>query len=143
MLDLDGYVAPPNETITLPELNYEELECLLEFLYRGHLPLEKVEKHVYALTIAADKYDISSLQKVCENQMLRSLNTTNVLEVLQISDTCSNQRLKDAALNFIVKNMGDVVFSPSFDSFALKNPHLTVQITRASFMDIKSRRNGV
>ncbi|KAI8564339.1 hypothetical protein RHMOL_Rhmol03G0173100 [Rhododendron molle] len=142
VLDSDGCKAPPNDnTITLPELDHEELDALLEFLYTGTLPKEKAEKHVYSLSIAADKYDIPFLHKFCEHRMLGSLNSLNALDVLEISDLCSNQGLKETALNFIVKNMEDVVFSARFDAFALKNPHLTVQITRASFMDIKSRRN--
>ncbi|MCD7469001.1 hypothetical protein HAX54_007612 [Datura stramonium] len=143
ILDSDGCKAPPSDTITLPELNYDELESLLEFLYCGDLPKEKVEKHVYSLSIAADKYEIPFLQKFCAHQMLGSLNTSNALDVLEISDTCSNQSLKETALNFIIKNMEDIVFTARFDAFALKNPHLTVQITRASFIDIKNRRLGV
>ncbi|KAG8380930.1 hypothetical protein BUALT_Bualt06G0067800 [Buddleja alternifolia] len=142
ILDSDACKAPPNHKITLPELNHEELQSLLEFLYSGHLPKEKVEKHVYSLSIAADKYEIPFLQKFCEHQMLGSLNSSNALDILEISDTCSNQSLKDTALNFIVRNMEDIVFSARFDAFALKNPHLTVQITRTSFMDIKNRRTG-
>ncbi|KAK6156025.1 hypothetical protein DH2020_010273 [Rehmannia glutinosa] len=144
ILDSDECKAPPiNQTITLPELNHEELESLLEFLYSGNLPKEKVEKHVYSLSIAADKYEIPFLQKFCEHQMLGTLNSSNALDILEISDTCSNQSLKETALNYIVRNMEDVVFSARFDVFALKNPHLTVQITRASFMDIRNRRAGV
>lgn len=143
MLGSDRYMAPPNDTIALPELTYEELECLLEFLYGGHLTKEKVEKHVYSLSIAADKYEIPFLAKFCENQMLKSLNSNNALEVLEISDTCSDQSLKETVLNFIVKNMGDIVFSAKFDAFALKNPHLSVEITRASFIDGHSKRNNI
>ncbi|PIN13345.1 hypothetical protein CDL12_14030 [Handroanthus impetiginosus] len=143
ILDSDECKAPPNQTITLSELNREELESLLEFLYCGNLPKEKIEKHVYSLSIAADKYEIPFLQKFCEHHMLGSLNSSNALDILEISDTCSNQSLKETALSFIVRNMEDVVFSARFDAFALKNPHLTVQITRASFMDIRNRRPGV
>ncbi|WOH11308.1 hypothetical protein DCAR_0830789 [Daucus carota subsp. sativus] len=143
MLEADGCKAAASDTITLPELNHEELESLLEFLYSGHLSEAKVEKHVYALSTAADKYEIPFLQRFCGQQMLRTLNATNALDVLEISDNCCNQSLKETALSFIVKNMEDVVFTSRFDAFALRNPHLTVQITRASFMDIKYRRNGV
>ncbi|CAA0818077.1 BTB/POZ domain-containing protein [Striga hermonthica] len=131
MLDSDVCKAPPNYTITLPEFNHDELSSLLEFLYRGYLPREKLERHVYTLLVAADKYEIPFLKRFCEIYMLGSLSTSNALDVLEISDTCSNQSLKDTALNFIVRNMEDVVFSERFDAFALKNPHLSVQITRA------------
>ncbi|GAB4832022.1 hypothetical protein Ancab_006039 [Ancistrocladus abbreviatus] len=140
MLDSDGCKEAPRDTITLPELNHEELQSLLEFLYSGNLPVEKVEKHVYSLSIAADKYEIPFLQKFCERQMLGSLNSSNALDVLEIADVCSNQTLKDTALNYIVKNMEDIVFTPKFEAFTLKTPHLCVEITRASLVDMKNNR---
>ncbi|XP_057979420.1 BTB/POZ domain-containing protein At3g56230-like [Malania oleifera] len=144
MLEADGCKAPPNDTVTLPELSHEQLQSLLEFLYSGSLAAEKAEKHLYSLSIAADKYEIPFLQRFCERRMLGSLNPSNALDVLEISDVCSNlQALKETALNYVVGNMEDIVFSARYDAFALKNPHLSVQIMRAALIDIKNRKNGV
>uniref|UniRef100_A0A6N2LDH9 BTB domain-containing protein n=1 Tax=Salix viminalis TaxID=40686 RepID=A0A6N2LDH9_SALVM len=140
LLDSDACKAPASDTIMLPELDHQELESLLEFLYSGSLPSEKLQKHVYSLTLAADKYDIPYLLKFCERHMLRFLNSSNALDVLEISDACSNKTLKETALNFIVKNMEDVVFSAKYEAFVPENPHLAVQITRALLMDAKNRR---
>ncbi|GKU91289.1 hypothetical protein SLEP1_g5188 [Rubroshorea leprosula] len=140
MLDSDGCKAAPDDTITLPELNTEELESLLEFLYSGSLPAVKLEKHVFSLFVAADKYEIPYLQEFCEHYMLDSLNASNVLDVLEISDVCSNKTLKETALDFIVRNMEEIAFSAKYEVFAPKNPHLCVQITRAFFIDAKSKR---
>ncbi|WJZ82656.1 hypothetical protein VitviT2T_002393 [Vitis vinifera] len=41
MLDSDGCKAAPSNTITLPELNHEELDSLLEFLYSGTMTAEQ------------------------------------------------------------------------------------------------------
>ena len=41
MLDSDGCKAAPSNTITLPELNHEELDSLLEFLYNGTMTAEQ------------------------------------------------------------------------------------------------------
>ncbi|MCL7041523.1 hypothetical protein MKW94_002334 [Papaver nudicaule] len=135
MLESDGCKAAPTDTVTFPELNHEELDALLEFLYSGSLATEKIEKHVYALSIAADKYEIPYLQKFCERNMLELLDSSNTLEVLEISDICSNKILRDAAMNYIVKHMEDIVFSAKYEEFARKNPHLSVQITRALFVE--------
>lgn len=143
MLDFDGCMARPQEVVKLRELNYEELQALLEFLYSGNLAKEKVEKHVYSLSTAADKYEVPFLQKFCEQHMLRTLNSSNALDVLEISDTCSSQVLKDATIKFIVQNMEDIVFSSKFDDFAMKNPHLGVQIIRASCSESRTKRNDV
>lgn len=138
MLDSDGCKAPPiDDTITLPELNHEELESFLELLYSGDLTEETMSKHVYSLSLAADKYGVSYLQKLCERYMHKSLSSSNALDVLEVADTCSFLTLKENALNYIVKNMQEIVFSAKYDTFALKNPHLSVQITRASLMDAK------
>ncbi|KAL0003472.1 hypothetical protein SO802_017253 [Lithocarpus litseifolius] len=138
MLDSDVCKAPPKDNIiTLSELNHEELESLLQFLYTGSLPEEIIEKHVYSLSLAADKYEISYLQKFCERHMLRSLKSSNALDILEISDVCSYLSLKETALRFIVKNIEDIAFSDRYDEFALKNPHLCVQITRASLMEAR------
>ncbi|GAB4827672.1 hypothetical protein Ancab_034557 [Ancistrocladus abbreviatus] len=138
MLELDGRKTAPTDTVTFRELNHEELQSFMEFLFRGSLPMDKVEKHVYTLAIAAHKYEIPFLHKFCERRMLGSLNSANALDVLVIADACSNQSLKDTALKYIVRNMKDIVLSAKFGVFALKSPHLSVEITRASFKDVEN-----
>ncbi|XWS08326.1 hypothetical protein CRYUN_Cryun41cG0069900 [Craigia yunnanensis] len=142
MLDSDGIKAPPSDTITitLPELNYEELESLLEFLYCGSLPLEKLEKHVYPLFIAAEKYEISYLQEFCQCYMLNSLNGSSVLDVLETSEVCSNKGLKEIALNFIFSNTEAVVLSDKYEALAAKNPQLCMQITREFFTNVRNEK---
>lgn len=132
MLDSDDCKAAPTNSITIPELNHEELECLLEFLYSGTLDPQKLEKHVYALSLAADKYEIPYLHKHCERYMLSSLCISNALDVLEIADACSSQELKNTTMKFLVENIGDVVLSDRFQAFVHASPQLTVQLTRAS-----------
>ncbi|XP_028778818.1 BTB/POZ domain-containing protein At1g01640 isoform X2 [Neltuma alba] len=132
ILDSDECKAAPTNNITIPELNYEELESLLEFLYRGNLGPEKMGKHVFALSLAADKYGIAYLQNQCEQHMLNSLSISNVLDVLEIADTCSNQKLKDTAMKFSVENIQEIVLSSRYEVFVHRSPHLTVQLSRES-----------
>ncbi|OMO50182.1 BTB/POZ-like protein [Corchorus olitorius] len=142
MLDSDGCKAPvpPSHTITLPELNSEELKSLLEFLYSGTLPLDKLEKHVNSLLIAADKYGIQYLQEFCQCYLLNSLNVSNVLDVLETSEARSNKELKESAMNFIFRNMEDVVLSDQYEALAAKNPQLSMQITKGYFMNARSEK---
>ncbi|XP_010504521.1 PREDICTED: BTB/POZ domain-containing protein At3g56230 isoform X1 [Camelina sativa] len=141
ILDSDGCKSAPEYAITLQELNSEQLQALLEFLYTGTLASEKLEKHVYALFVAADKYMIHYLQELCEQHMLSSLNVSSVLDVLDVSDLGSSKTLKEACLGFVVRNMDDVVFSDKYEAFSQKNQHLCVQITRAFLMETRSKRS--
>ncbi|XP_027336426.1 BTB/POZ domain-containing protein At3g56230 isoform X1 [Abrus precatorius] len=135
MLECDECKAPPNNTITIPDLNHEELESLLEFLYSGTLGAEKLEKHVYALSQAADKYVIPHLLKQCERYLLSSLSISNAFETLEIADTCSNHNLKETTFNFLVKNIEHMVSSPKFEAFVHRSPHLTVQLVTRAFVN--------
>ncbi|KAL3524033.1 hypothetical protein ACH5RR_016867 [Cinchona calisaya] len=132
ILDSDSCKAPPGDSITLPEMNHEELEAFLRFLYTGHLTTEEVEKHVYSLMRVAHKYEISFLESFCKCQILKGLGLNNALDALEISDTCSKHNMKAAVTGFIVENLKDIVLSPNYDDFALKHPHLSLEIMKAS-----------
>ncbi|KHG13419.1 hypothetical protein F383_16614 [Gossypium arboreum] len=138
ILNSDDCKAPPTDTdtITLSELSTEELKSFLEFLYTGDLPADKFKKHVYALYVAADKYEIPYLQESCERYMLNSLNASNALDTLDISNLHSKKKLKETTLNFIVRNMKSIVSSQKYEEFASSNPHLSVEVTRA-FVEAK------
>ncbi|KAG4150607.1 hypothetical protein ERO13_D04G014150v2 [Gossypium hirsutum] len=138
ILSSDNFKAPPTDTdtMTLSELSTEELESLLEFLYTGDLPADKFKKHVYALCAAADKYEIPYLQESCERYMLNSLNASNALDILDLSNLYSKKKLKETTLNFIVRNMKSIVSSQKYEEFASSNPHLCVEVSRA-FVEAK------
>ncbi|KAI3904290.1 hypothetical protein MKW92_013036 [Papaver armeniacum] len=139
VLASDTCKAAPDDSISLPEFSHEELKTFLEFLYRGNLAREKFEKHFYSLSVAADKYVIPHLQKFCEQQMLNFLNSSNALKVLEISEVCSNEILKLAALTSILDHKDEIVRLPNFEEFADMNPHLMVHITRA-FITLPSEK---
>ncbi|KAM0950524.1 putative chromatin remodeling & transcription regulator BTB-POZ family [Dioscorea sansibarensis] len=136
MLSSDECKAPANNTITLPELNHEELKSLLEFLYSGSLATDDVEKHTFSLLIAADKYEIEFLREFCEQRLLESLDSANALEVLEVSGVCSSGLLRKQAMNCIIKNLEFIVYTDRYEAFAIKNPHLNVEILRA-LMEMK------
>ncbi|KAL6003257.1 hypothetical protein ACLOJK_023480 [Asimina triloba] len=128
MLGSDECKAPADDTISLPDMSHEELNCLLEFFYSGTLPKEMLEKCAFSLLLAADKYKIPFSRRCCEGWILGSLDSSNALEVQEISEACSNKTLKECAMNSIVQNMEDVVFSPN--------------ITRAVLREAKDRKIG-
>ncbi|MCL7039475.1 hypothetical protein MKW94_028660 [Papaver nudicaule] len=137
MLSSDACKVAPNDFISLPEFNQEELETFLEFLYRGNLDKEKFEKHFYSLTLAADKYVVPHLQKFCEQQIVKMLDSSNALKVLEISEVCSNETLKLAALKAILRYKQEIFTEHSFEEFSIQNPHLMVHIARA-FLTVRT-----
>ncbi|KAF8113012.1 hypothetical protein N665_0058s0109 [Sinapis alba] len=136
MLDSDECKASAEESITLPDLNHDELKSLLEFLYSGNLlaPYNQYR----ALYLAADKYDIAYLQDVCRDHFIASLTSRNVLDILELASIPSDTILKTAAINHVVKHMEEVVVPMKYESFVQRNPNLGVEITRAFLREIKA-----
>ncbi|MCL7028813.1 hypothetical protein MKW94_006121 [Papaver nudicaule] len=131
MLASDQCKAASIDSVSLPEFNHEELEAFLEFLYCGKLAKEKFEMHFYSLALAADKYVIPHLQSYCEHHIPKLLDSSNALKVLEISEICSNEILKVAALKSILSHAKEIYFTPGFEEFVRQNPHLMVHIARA------------
>uniref|UniRef100_M4EWR1 BTB domain-containing protein n=1 Tax=Brassica campestris TaxID=3711 RepID=M4EWR1_BRACM len=137
MLDSDECKASAEESITLPDLNHDELHSLLEFLYSGNLIAPY--NHYRALYLAADKYDIAYLQDVCRDHFIASLTSRNVLDILELASIPSDTILKAAAINLVVKHMEDVVVPMKYETFVQRNPNLGVEITRAFLREIKAQ----
>ncbi|KAI3994234.1 hypothetical protein MKX01_012491 [Papaver californicum] len=131
MLSSDLCKSTLTDSVSLPEFNHEELETFLEFLYCGKLSKEKFDMHFYCLALAADKYVIPHLQTYSEQHILELLDSSNALKILEISEICSNEVLKVAALESILSHTKEICFSPGFGEFARQNPHLMVHIARA------------
>ena len=65
------------------------------------------------LLVAADRYDLSGLKKLCENSLVEGLTIDNVLDLLVLADTHNAEDLKKAAKNLVVekvKSKGKIVY---------------------------------
>ncbi|KAI3938765.1 hypothetical protein MKW98_011917 [Papaver atlanticum] len=130
MLSSDTCKASQIDSVCLPEFNHEELKTFLELLYCGNLAKEKFEMHYYSLALASHKYAIPYLEKFCEERIPNLIDLSNAFKVLEISEICSNETLRVAALELIRKHKKEILWSPTFEAFAIQNPHLMLHITR-------------
>ncbi|CAM0152201.1 unnamed protein product [Urochloa decumbens] len=126
--------APADDAISLPELSHDELFLLLSFLYTGgglddedDVP----ERHLHALLVAADKYDVPFLRRDCEARLAARVEPRNVLRTLEVADLSSSAVLRERAMDTVLEHAEQVVFSPEYEDFAVRNVGLCVEITRA------------
>ncbi|XP_010537484.1 PREDICTED: putative BTB/POZ domain-containing protein At2g40440 [Tarenaya hassleriana] len=140
MLESDECKASQDETITLSELKHEELKTFLEFLYNGSLSFTELKQHVRPLYLAADKYEIPYLQDLCRNHLISNLNSSNALDVLELSDIPSDKPLNEAVSRYIIEHMDEIAFSQNFKPFVEKNPSLAVEIMQAFLNKTKDSR---
>ncbi|RCV36871.1 hypothetical protein SETIT_8G016000v2 [Setaria italica] len=123
--------APAGDSISLPELSHDELSLLLAFLYTGALEQDLPERHLHALLVAADKYDVPFLRRACEARLAAAVEPRNVLRTLEVADLSSSAVLRERAMDTVVEHAEQVVFSAEYEEFAVRNAGLCVEITRA------------
>ncbi|CAA7055718.1 unnamed protein product [Microthlaspi erraticum] len=138
MLDSDECKTLVENSITIPDLTYEELKALLEFFCSGILSSAN-KQHARALYLAAHKYDIPYLQELCRDQLISSLNQSNVLDILELSTVSSDKILEKTAIRIVVINMETIIYGDRYKSFVRKNPDLGLDITKILLDYIKSR----
>jgi speckle-type POZ protein len=136
--------APAGDAISLPELTHDELALFLAFLYTGALEddggrlLVPEERQLHALLVAADKYDVPFLRRACEARLAAAVDASNVLRTLEVAELSSSAVLRERAMDTVVQHAEQVVFSPEFDDFAVRNAGLCVEITRALLAKMKT-----
>ena len=130
--------APAGDAISLPELTHDELALFLAFLYTGGLEDDggggslqvPEERQLHALLVAADKYDVPFLRRACEARLAAAVDASNVLRTLEVAELSSSAALRERAMDTVVEHAEQVVLSPEYDDFAVRNAGLCVEITR-------------
>jgi speckle-type POZ protein len=136
----DRCKAPAGGSISLPELSHDDLSLLLAFLYTGALEApgegggeasQDQERQLHALLVAADKYDVPFLRRVCEARLAAGVAPRNALRTLEVAELSSSAALMERAMGAVVEHAEEVVFSAEYERFAARNAGLCVEITRA------------
>ncbi|XP_010554990.1 PREDICTED: putative BTB/POZ domain-containing protein At2g40450 [Tarenaya hassleriana] len=110
----------------------QELEAFIEYLC-GSLPDDKLKLHVRFLYLSSYKYDIPYLQDVCRTHLISNLNSSNALDVLELSGVFSDGSLRRTSMDFAVGHAREIAFSAEFKEFVERSPGLAVDIMQASF----------
>lgn len=72
---------------------------LLRFVYCGRVnDLEKVQEK---LLLAANKFGLQALRKICVSSLMGSITVDNVFRVLDIADSLDEKSLKENCIDFI------------------------------------------
>ncbi|OII72623.1 kelch motif family protein [Cryptosporidium andersoni] len=131
--------------VPLQEISKDILLMVLEYLYTDQVELlmnldaESTNASVHhsdsdyltkvtQLFLAADKFGIVRLQRMCESYMIRFIDCNNAAILLNIADIHSSVTLKEAALNFILKNFDNVTKTKQFEAVAKSNVELILEI---------------
>ncbi|XP_065205256.1 speckle-type POZ protein B-like [Planococcus citri] len=130
--------------VEITDVNEDIMGEMLKFIYTG--VCENLDKLADDLLIAADKYDIGHLKKICvESIYTKSLCVENALNTLILADQYDANELKSKAIDFIVANSSEIMESVTWHEIMPMYPNLLISICQAMrrFFALQlSRRNS-
>ena len=117
-------------TVSIEEIAPEVLGEMLKFIYTGTLSSNNQISYV-DLMGAAEQYQLELLKEVCEKKLCGMITLQNCLEYFCLGDFYPTTKLKDGALQFIVKNMATIVKTEEYKKFLQNSTDLALEITEA------------
>lgn len=87
------------DSIHITDFEYETIKEMIEFMYTGNVKLATDQ-----LLVAAVKYGVDCLKKLCEKQLIETIKMENVVNLVVLADNYKAIELYYKAIEFIVKN---------------------------------------
>lgn len=109
-----------NGKVEIADIELNIFKQLLLFIYSGRVDSDDLEVWL-KLIVAADKYSITSLVKICEKLISAHFTASNVIDVFAIADLVKAAMLKEKCIEFIHQNMFQVINSEAYKSLVKSN----------------------
>jgi speckle-type POZ protein len=114
--------------VVIKDIQPEIFKELMHFIYSGRTNESLTEETAQPLTIAAEKYDIKSLKNV--RYLLTQIRADNAIDLLILGHLHSAEKLKNAALDFVVENFKTIFETDEWQELTEKYPELCLLTTR-------------
>lgn len=105
MFDHDMQESKEN-TVKITDIRPEVFREALRFIYTGSA--EKIELLADELLIAAEKYALDNLKRMCEDHLAMVLTVELSTEMLRLADTYNANQLKQQTIDFISANLKEM-----------------------------------
>ncbi|EEY64005.1 uncharacterized protein PITG_02522 [Phytophthora infestans T30-4] len=114
------------DEVEISDVSRATFLSLLEYVYTDRLAV--ADDDVKELFVAADRYGIESLKRLCAQRLLKSVSVDNVASILQAADQHNSPSLRDECFAYTLKHFDTVSKTPSFLEMARNNIELALQI---------------
>jgi hypothetical protein len=117
LADLCQSKGDPTTPIEITDVSPEVFRHLLFYIYGGMISYDEMKAHAKEIINSANRYGVATLKLEAEACLVESttFSLENVMEHLIYADSINCALLKEAAMDFIVKNKTDVMDKISFD----------------------------
>ena len=106
-------------TVSITDVKPEIFRHMIYYAYGGKLSEDELKNNAKEIIDACDKYGLVHLKLEAEASYVKSNEITmdNMMDDLLYADSKNLALLKEAVMDFIVKNKGDIMGKVSFNDF--------------------------
>ena len=117
LADLCNSKGDPTTPIEITDVSPEVFRHLLYYIYGGKISNDDMKTNAKDIINAANRYGVATLKLEAEACLVESttFSLDNVMEHLVYADSINCALLKEAAMDFIVKNKDEVIGKISFN----------------------------
>jgi len=112
--------------IEIKDMKLAVFDDLIRYIYSGEAP--NVDSHAEELFSAANLYQLEELKKLCELKLSSSLDVDNCINLLILGESHQAPTLKDAALNFVSKNLQRI---SDWEQSLISHPNLMAEVLKS------------
>ena len=123
-----------SKTVIISDVKKEVFSEMLRFIYTGRVSsVDSLKELAKDLLVAANKYQLDLLKRLCEDELGSTLEESNCLELFVFGDIHQASKLKMAALESVLMNLASLSDTDVYKEFIKKYPELAFEVTKAMF----------
>jgi len=121
-----------SDSIAIPEISSDVFLLLMTYLYTDEIEAADKLDFLKAMSvfIAADRFGIDRLKRICEQAILLDIAPENACEIFHAADLHAANILRKKSLEFILRHYDVVVKTEAFEELARSNIELALELIR-------------
>ncbi|XP_014238851.1 speckle-type POZ protein-like [Trichogramma pretiosum] len=112
-----------SNVVNIDDIEPEVFQKLLEFMYTEELP-EMTFDNWSKLIVAADKYQVDDLKRLCQEGLMRTYSEGTAVRLLVLTDLLDLWEIREPVLDFIIKKKEVIANTPDYQDMIKSHPHL-------------------
>jgi len=126
------YMESRAREIVMHDVKYATFLFILEYLYCDEVDRTRIRNISFAMDLfqAADRFGIDRLKRLCEIEMLDSINIETAMHILYSADQYNAENLRNKCMEYILRHFDEVSRTLGFEEVGRTNVDLVFEILR-------------
>ena len=121
-----------SQKVHIKDVKKEVFSEVLKFIYTGKVSSDgSLKDKARDIIAVANKYQLDLLKKLCEAQLVSTLDASNCVELLVLGDLHQATNLKMMALDSVAMNLASLIETDVYKHFRKQHPDLEFEVTKS------------